>query len=69
LEHPFKIGDRVAVARTSESYDEGERGTVVGFFFACVRVRLDRPRTALVEGREHTPPTIFQPDEIVMLAA
>ena len=65
----FKIGDRVAVARSFGVYEAGECGTVVGQLRPYIHVALDDPHHPFGAQREQkAASTLFQSDEIVKVA-
>ena len=62
----FKIGERVAVARSFGDYEAGECGTVVGQIRPYIHVALDNPHQPFGTQRDKkAASTLFQSDEIV----
>ena len=62
----FKVGDRVAVARSFGVYTAGECGTVVGQLRPYIHVALDNPRQKFGDQRDRkAASTLFQSDELV----
>jgi len=62
----FKVGDRVAVARSFGVYEAGECGTVVGQLRPYIHVALDNPRQKFGDQRDRkVASTLFQSDELI----
>jgi hypothetical protein len=66
IDETFNVGDRIEVKKSiGDSYQKGERGTVVGNLGPYVEVKLDEPRYAIVEGvKVEAQSTSFEPHEL-----